>query len=326
MVVNNPPCFFANFYTKLSYKKMQLSKKSILILSIFFVVFVALCVFVVREESKYKNLEFIALDVGQGDAILIKTPYKQNILIDGGPDKSVVRAIDRHLPFWRRRIDLLVLTHPDTDHVTGLVEVLHRYPVARVMGTGVVHTLPAYIEWLEIIRDQNIPMDIVRASMRVELGENLWLDILWPVSDFVGANVEDNNETSIVCKLIYGDTSFLLTGDATIEVEKELLSHSTFTDLQFGSTAPAASGVWSQRLKSDVLKVGHHGSKGSTSMDFLRAVKPKYAVISVGENRFGHPTLRVLKNLENVGVVILRTDEQGDVILASDGRNVYYVQ
>lgn len=300
---------------------MQLSKKSILIISILFVVFVLFCVFVTAEESKYKNLEFIALDVGQGDAILIKTPYKQNILIDGGPDKSVVRAIDRHLPFWRRRIDLLVLTHPDTDHVTGLVEVLHRYPVARVMGTGVVHTLPAYIEWLEIIRDQNIPMDIVRASMRVELGENLWLDILWPFSDFVAQDVEDNNETSIVAKLVYGDTSFLLTGDATIEVEKELLSHLIFTDLQFGSTAPAASGgLGSQRLKSDVLKVGHHGSKGSTSMDFLRAVKPKYAVISVGaQNKFGQPTRRVTKNLENIGAEILRTDELGDVKFESDG-------
>lgn len=270
-------------------------------------VIVGLGGYVYVEESGEQDLEFIALDVGQGDAILIRTPFKQNILIDGGPDKGVVRGIDRHLPFWRRKIDLMILTHPDADHVTGLVEVLERYPVARVMGTGVVHTLPAYIEWLEIIKEEGIPFEIAWARMTVELGDDLRMEILWPVDDYTGTNVEDNNKTSIVVKLVYGDTSFLLMGDATVEVEASLLVQSVFS------------------LAADVLKVGHHGSKDSTSLEFVKLVKPEYAVISVGkDNRFGHPSRRVTKNLDEVGAVILRTDEVGDVLFRSDGTKVTY--
>jgi len=174
-----------------------------------------------------------------------------------------------------------------------------------VMGTGVAHTLPAYIEWLKIINDEEISMDIVQAPMRIELGKDLWMDILWPIDNFAGINVDDNNETSIIAKLVYGDISFLLTGDATVEVEKEMLN----ADID---------------LISDVLKIGHHGSKGSTSLEFVEAVKPEFAVISVGvDNRFGHPTRRVLKNLEDVGVIVLRTDESGDIKISSDGKSIY---
>ena len=255
-------------------------------------------------EYQHQDLEFIALDIGQGDAILIKTPERQNILIDGGPDNKVIRALDRNLPFWRRKIDLMILTHPDADHVTGLVEVLKRYEVGRVMGTGVAHTLPAYLEWLEIIKDEDILMDIGKAGMTVELGEDVWLEIVYPLDDFFGIRVEDNNETSIVGKMIYKETSFLLTGDATIKSEEEMMS----------------AGF---DLKSDVLKVGHHGSKGSTSLEFVEAVRPDYGVISCGkDNKFGHPARRVIKNLERFEVEVLRTDEIGDVILVSDGERI----
>ncbi|MBU4332661.1 MBL fold metallo-hydrolase [Patescibacteria group bacterium] len=285
---------------------MQPPKKLLTIIITLILLALGLGGYVWIVENQQTNLEVIALDIGQGDAILIKTPYRQNILIDGGPDNSVVRGIDGNLPFWRRRIDLMILTHPDADHVTGLVEVLERYPVERVMSTGVVHTLPAYIEWLEIIKDEQIPMDIARAPMKVEFGDDLWLEIIYPWEDYVGINVEDNNETSIVVKLIYGETSFLLTGDATIKSEEEMLS----------------AGI---DVNSDVLKVGHHGSKGSTCLEFAQAVEPEYAVISVGaDNRFGHPNLRVLKNLEAVGAIILRTDKTGDIILVSDGETVSY--
>ena len=283
------------------------SKIRILVLLVFIFI-LGLGSYVWYWENLQTNLEVITLDIGQGDAILIKTPYKQNILIDGGPDNSVIRGIDRHLPFWRRKIDLMILTHPDADHVTGLVEVLDRYPVERVMSTGVVHTLPAYIEWLEIIQKKKIPFDIAWAPMKIEFGEDLWMDVIYPWDDFAGKNVDDNNETSIVAKLIYGKTSFLLTGDATIKSEEEMIE----------------VGV---DLKSDVLKVGHHGSKGSTSLEFVKMVKPEFAIISVGaDNRFGHPTRRVLKNLEDVGAVILRTDLLGDVSIVSDGESVYYVE
>ena len=284
------------------------SKRKILFLLVFIFI-LAIGAYILYEENLQANLEVITLDIGQGDAILIKTPYRQNILIDGGPDNSVIRGVDRHLPFWRRKIDLMILTHPDADHVTGLVEVLRRYPVERVMGTGVAHILPAYIRWLEIIKDEEIPFDIAQAPMRVEFGDDLWMEIIYPWDDFAGRDVEDNNETSIVAKLIYGETSFLLTGDATIEVEEKLVEAENFQPLIFNI---------------NVLKVGHHGSKGSTSLEFVEMVKPEYAVISAGaDNRFGHPTTRVLKNLEKVGAIILRTDEVGDVVLVSDGERIF---
>ncbi|NQU77121.1 MBL fold metallo-hydrolase [Candidatus Falkowbacteria bacterium] len=278
-------------------------KKINIILIVVLVGLIVLGGYVWFYENSHQGLEFIALDVGQGDAILVKTPFGQNILFDGGPDKRVINALDRNLPFWRRKIDLMVLSHPDSDHVTGLVSVLERYKVKRAMNTGVVHTLPAYIEWLEIIEDEKILMDIAKAPMRVDFGEDLYLDIIYPEDDLVGIDMEDNNMGSVVAKLVYGETCFILTGDAPISVEEELISF----DLD---------------LDCEVLKIGHHGSKGSTSFGFLEAVMPEYAVIPVGENKFGHPTRRVTSNLEKLGIEILRTDELGDVVLISDGEEV----
>jgi len=250
------------------------------------------------------ELEFIALDIGQGDALLIKTPYGQNVLIDGGPDNSVIQRLGKNLPFYDRTIDLMILTHPDADHVTGLIEVLRRYKVKQILYTGVVHDSPNYAEWLSVAGEKNVDMAIGRAGQVINLGDDLWLDILYPEELYLNRTAEDINNTSIVAKLIYEDSSFMLTGDASIEVEQELVE----ADVD---------------LESDVLKAGHHGSKTSTCLEFVQAVDPDYAVISVGRNnKFGHPNFRVLRNLEKEGVEILRTDELGDVILISNGEEI----
>jgi len=254
--------------------------------------------------QKGNELEFIALDIGQGDAILIKTPYGQNILIDGGPDNSVIQRLGRNLPFYDRTIDLMILTHPDADHVTGLVEVLRRYKVKQILYTGVIDEMPNYLEWLRMIKEKQVPMNIAFAGQVISLGKDLKLYILYPTHSYLNQTAEDLNDTSIVAKLIYKSSNFLLTGDASIEVEKELVANEV-------------------DLKSDVLKVGHHGSKTSTCVEFVRVVNPDYAVISVGrDNKFGHPNFRVLRNLEKEGVEILRTDEMGDVVLVSNGEEV----
>ncbi len=254
------------------------------------------------EESKALEVNF--LDVGQGDAILIKTPDHQRILIDGGPSSAVVNKLGENLPFYDKKIDLIILTHPHADHLDGLIEVLKRYEVKKILSTGATHTTPDYLAWLEEIKKQNVPMEIAAAGQTIDFGGGIKMEIFYPKENLAGKSAENLNNTSIVAKLIFGQTSFLFTGDAESEVEDELIG----------------GGV---DLKADVLKVAHHGSKNATSQNFLEKVKPKFAVISVGaDNQFGHPNAMTMKRLENIGAEIFRTDEDGDVKMVSDGIKV----
>jgi len=171
-----------------------------------------------------KDLEVDFFDVGQGDAILIKSPFGQNILIDGGPDSKVIDELGKNLPFWDRRIDLMVLTHPHDDHVTGLIEVIKRYRVKKILYTGVVHDAPNYLAWLEEIRERKIPLVIIDRPQKIVLGENCYLDIISPTKSLLGHEVDNLNNSSIAAKLVFGQTKFLLMGDAEVEIEKELLN------------------------------------------------------------------------------------------------------
>jgi len=250
-------------------------------------------------ESKALEVDF--LDVGQGDAILIKTPDHERILIDGGPSGAVVNKLGENLPFFDKKIDLIILTHPHADHLDGLIEVLKRYEVKKILSTGVTHTTPDYLAWLEEIKKQNVPMEIAVAGQTIDFGGGVKMEILYPSEGLAGKSVENLNNTSIVAKLIFGQTSFLFTGDAEAEAEENLLAGNF-------------------DLRADVLKVAHHGSKSSTSDSFLEKVRPKFAVISVGaDNQFGHPNAMTLKRLEKIGAEILRTDEDRDVKFLSDG-------
>ncbi len=240
----------------------------------------------------------VFFDVGQGDSILLQTEARQNILIDGGPDNTVVYKLGKYLPFWDRKIDLLVITHPDADHITGLTEVVKRYKIKNVLATGVIHTLPVYTELMQEIKKKNIsvvqPKDVDKFIF-----SNLVLQILWPKYD-LWAKVYNNelNDTSVVLKAVFASSSsVLLTGDLTKGKEKELIK------------------LYGSKLSSQVLKVGHHGSKTSTSREFLKIVKPDKAVISVGrDNRYGHPDFRVLKYLWEYKVKVFRTDKLGDIM------------
>jgi len=257
-----------------------------------------------QSSAESKALEVAFLDVGQGDAILIKTPDHQRILIDGGPSNAVVNKLGENLPFFEKEIDLIILTHPHADHLDGLIEVLKRYEVKKILSTGVTHTTPDYLAWLEEIKNKNIPMEIAVAGQMFDFGGGVEMEILYPAEDLTGKSVENLNDTSIVAKLIFGQTSFLFTGDAEMEVEEKLISGGA-------------------DLKADVLKVGHHGSKNATGEDFLEKVQPRFAVISVGaDNQFGHPNAMTLKRLEKIGAEILRTDEDGDIKMVSDGIKV----
>lgn len=254
--------------------------------------------------QKNNILEFIALDVGQGDAILIKTPYEQNILIDGGPDNSVIYRLGKNLPFYDRTIDLMVLTHPDPDHLTGLIEVLKRFKVKKVLLNSFSDSDPNCLIWQKLIKEKGIEQQIGQAGQVINFGQDLEIKILYPEESYFNRDIDDFNVASLILKLVYKNTSFLLMGDAPKEAEERLI----------------LKGV---DLKVDVLKVGHHGSKNSSGLDFVKMVSPKYAIISVGlNNRFGHPTRRVLKTLKEFNVEILRTDEMGDIIFKSDGHSL----
>lgn len=266
-----------------------------------------------QSYNPEKRLEVDFLDVGQGDAILIKTPFDQNILIDGGPDDSVIEELADNLPWWDKSIDLMILTHPHDDHVNGLIDVLKRYNVEKVVYTGVVHTAPNYIEWLEIIRDKNIPTILINKPQTIEFGENCGLDIIYPRVDLSGKTVSNLNNSSIVSLLDCEDKRFLFTGDAEREIEEELVD--------FISNPPLPPPERGIELNVDVLKAGHHGSDTSSSEDFLNLVSPDFSIIMVGEdNKFGHPSLRILKRLERINSQVYRTDINGTIkIVNSNG-------
>ncbi|MBI4919772.1 MBL fold metallo-hydrolase [Candidatus Azambacteria bacterium] len=274
--------------------------------------------FLVLSQRPGRILEADFLDVGQGDAILIKTPKGQTMLIDGGPGNKVLEKLGKYLSPIKKRIDVILLTHPHADHVAGLIEILRRYDIGLVILNGADLKTDNYNQFLTAVRDNGAEVLIASAGDAVHFDENAEFDIISPdensggrvfngKSEGFGANGNDVNDTSIVGKLIYGDFSILFTGDATFKIENRLL-------------------VYGDNLKSDILKVGHHGSKYSSSLSFLKAVSPKAAIVEVGaKNRYGHPSPATLSRFKMFNMNIFRTDRNGDIKVLSDGftTNIY---
>jgi len=251
------------------------------------------------------RLHVVFFDVGQGDAIFVQTPLGQQILIDGGPSPTtILTALGRQLPFWDRSLDLVVLTHPEEDHLTGLIPVLE---VQKLLDSGLPCAEPTCERWQELIERKGIEVQTAQRGMRIELGGGLWFDVLHPGAELMEGADSDVNNNSVVMRLVMGNASFLFTGDIEEEAEGAIL----------------ASG---QMLASTVLKVPHHGGKTSLSDGFLEGVSPQLAVISVGrDNRFGHPAPETLQRLEKRGISILRTDQNGTIEVITDGKR-YWVK
>ena len=249
------------------------------------------------------RLRVTVLDVGQGDAILIETPDGNTILVDGGPSGSVLmQALGEALPAPEREIDLVVLTHGQDDHVAGLVEVLRRYDVAQVMEGPLPGETGAYREWVRAVEAEDALRHVAMAGKRIELGDDAYIEVLAPDRRLDDGDLNNN---SVVLRLVYGEVSFLLTGDIGTLGEKALL------DSGFD-------------VRSTVLKVAHHGSEGSTGEEFLDAVAPAVAVVSSGTgNPFGHPDPGLRRRLGEVP--LFRTDLNGSVRFESDGRSVWVV-
>ena len=268
-------------------------------------VLVVLNIFVWQEVFDWlfnPYLKVIFFNVGQGDAIFIVSPQKHQILIDGGPNSIILEKLAKEMPFWDRSIDLIILTHPDHDHIAGLLEVLKRYKVENILWTGVIRDTAEHKEWLRLIKQENSDIRIAKAEQKIKARE-VHFDILNPFEDLSGRKIKNVNNTSVIAKLVFDKKSFLFSGDAYKSVERKLVDRGLALD-------------------SDVLKVGHHGSKTSSAEEFIEKVLPEIAVISAGKNnRHGHPHQQTLDTLEKYGVEVLRTDINGDIKIISDGKN-----
>ncbi len=248
-----------------------------------------------------KPLQVVFLDVGQGDSILIQKGTRQ-ILIDGGPSGKVEMAkLGKYLPYFDREIEVVIATHPDKDHIAGLVEAARNYKIGKVLTTAAGKDTQVYKEWKNILDYNKIETLEALRGDRISF-DGAEIKILSPQTSVDPAIGEANNE-SVVARLDYRENSFLFTGDIESPAENEIL----------------ASG---ENIDVDVLKVAHHGSKYSTTDAFLDKVTPKDAVISVGKNNsYGHPTEVVLEALKKRGANIFRTDERGDIIYKCKAQN-----
>lgn len=269
----------------------KINRRYLLLILVLALAAVLLAVWQYRPD---RLLHLYFLNVGQGDAVLIVTPANRQILIDGGPDDAVVAQLSGVLPFYDRSIDMVVLTHPHADHLSGLLEVLKRYRVEKMLFTGVGREAGEYARFLRLLDQKGVEEIGAAAGQKIDFGDGVSVAVLWPPEGFESG---DLNETSIVSFWDYNEFEALLTGDAPEPILSAL-------DLE----------------AAEVLKVPHHGAKDALSAPFLERLRPALAVITVGENQFGHPTAAVLDLLRRFGVVVKRTDLDGSVEVVSDGK------
>lgn len=280
-------------------------------------------VILVLLQLPSSSLRIIACDVGQGDGILIVKGQTQ-VLVDGGPsEEKMLSCLEEHIPFWDRRIELIVLTNTDYDHMNGLIAVVDRYSVMQFVTSDGVHVSVSLMKMNAILRERGVRVEPVEQGDRLRIlgPDMLEFRVLWPPEvkvEYVAllsnqmdkvareqmleesAKRGDLNERSVVLELLEDNKSFLLMGDAGFKAEKELLKGGLLREV-------------------DYLKVGHHGSKYASSIEFLEKVSPETAIISVGsKNRYGHPTTEALERLSKIGAEIRRTDLEGTIIVEVD--------
>lgn len=260
----------------------------------------------VAQASTGGELQVTFLDVGQGDAIFIQSPSGAQMLIDGGKNRTVIRQLSKVMPLFDRSIDVILATHPDSDHIGGLPDVLKRYRVGLVVQSSVLDPEGVDAEALDAAvareREDGSVQIVAERGQVIELGNGVTFEILFP--DRSVSQIETNTG-SIVGRLVYGSTSFMLTGDSPDEIEKYLVL------------------LDAEGLQSTVLKAGHHGSRTSSSLQFVGYVSPEYAVFSRGcDNSYGHPHEEPVALFARLGIETFDTCEDGAITFVSDGTTV----
>jgi len=270
------------------------------------------------------KLHLTFCDVGQGDGTYIRTPDNLDMLIDGGPDDKILSCLGRHMPFYDRTIDMVVLTHPQKDHMKGILSVIDRYTIKHFVIGIEGSDSQEYQQLISKLNSKKIPLKNLFAGDKFRMGE-LQVGVFWPDKSWVfdhlsveadrlkkdqigsagqavlGLSTEDDlNQFSFYLKLGYRNFSALMTGDGDSTIQNQIMDVSGIQNVQ-------------------VLKIPHHGSKTALSSGFLDRLKPALAVISVGKNSFGHPTNEILKQLSDRKIEVKRTDRDGDVNVVSDG-------
>jgi competence protein ComEC len=277
---------------------------------VFLIAFVLLCavnLFVYRAvfETNQSQLRVSVLDVGQGDSILIEGPTGLQVLIDGGPGNAVLRELSSKLGPFDRSLDLIIETHPDQDHIGGLPAVLDRYQVTAFMEPGIKDESAAATALEAAVENESgVKRCVARRGMRIDLGGDAYADVLYPDRD---PATMDTNNGSVVLHVVYGKTSFMLTGDLPSSIEDWLAT----LDKNDGE------------LPSNILKAGHHGSKNSTDEVWLAAVAPSIVAISAGkDNPYGHPAPETISRIQKEGAQIYSTIESKTLTFVSDGQTM----
>lgn len=293
-----------------------------------FVLFITLLVSLWRTYQRYTTLQMVFCDVGQGDATLLQYGSFQ-LVVDGGVDNAAQACLGRHMPFFDRTIELVVATHPDADHIGGLPSILDAFFVSEVLWNGETKQTADFLAFHRSLQSKQVLGTNVRVPQhldRYRVGDELLVTVWFPrvatptvsaqidpkcetlLQDILsGSNslLESSNNGSIVLFITFDHTSIALMGDLEAEGEKTL----------------DCLGLLKQ---TTIIKVGHHGSKSSSTAEFVNTTRPEISVFSVGENNhFGHPSPEVMNRYEAVGSSLLRTDQGGDIELLSNGGLVW---
>lgn len=258
--------------------------------------------FSARDDNRLKVAFF---DIGQGDSIFLTTPNQKQILIDGGPDGTVLSRLSSEMPFYDRSIDLIIVSHNHADHITGLNRVLERYTVEKIWISGAIHTTNEYIKLLEQIKTKGIPTEIVWQGKSTTVDE-VRFDVVHPITSAEGTRPDDQHDATVAIRATFRETHFLFSGDLDEHHEQAIVQ----------SSIPIAA---------EVLKVPHQGATSSLALNFLSLINPKYAVIQVGKNnRYGHPASSILQKLHDRGIITYRNDQQGTIWATTDGQTVLW--
>lgn len=269
--------------------------------------FLGLGVFIAYEYIRFYDglLHIVICDVGQGDGVFIRTPSRKNILIDGGPDRSILRCLSSHMPFWDRTIHKMILTHPHEDHYFGMHYVIDRYNVLTFDTEDLFNNTKGYIDLIEKIRKEKAVMKNIYSGDKLSIADGVNIEVVSPSStylDLVSPNrliAERGEQASLIQQLSYKDFDIYFASDNDYEI----------IDFTY-------------EKKSDpieVLQVPHHGSRFGLTSQLLKKINPRLAIISVGNNKYGHPHKDTIEILRNEDIKILRTDEEGDLEIVTDG-------